>query len=198
MWAYWGYLAIPLMVVIAAASVQWKWHAESRTKVKVEIFRTSGNKEIRYVEDVDGTLEVPFDKKNPENGGWTWKMGSIHTFNDIYPGIWLPAFLQTTIRTVAVNEWDVEPMSKKRDIKVDNPELIYNLENDKTSKIVISFTNEIAELRAKLQKAVTSYVDPRIVYTGLALSIIASCYCVFTVIDMKNEIEVLLKAYGLG
>lgn len=193
----WVYLIILLMICVCIFFLEWKWHKEARKRVRVDIYRTSGNIDHVLAEDVGGVISVPKNGKDATKGGWVFNLAEVHTFTDIYPGKPLPAFMQTTIRTIGVNEWDTEPMAKKREVNVEFPSLLYNLENEKVTSLVVSVFDQVQELQEKLQKAITSYVNPKLVYGLLVVAVLAAGYCAYTVMEMQKEFELMQKAWGL-
>ena len=199
-WHIMMYLAILLFALTLISKYRWKKLAKNH--VRVYIWRSSGKIDKRIVPEFNGNVEVEdhhsgstFRHGRKEVKGWFWKLSEIHTYTDDYPG-GLFSFLSVDIRAIGVNEWDVEPMAKKANVKVEYPNLLYNLEHEKVTALVVSVFDELAEVKEKLQQALTRNINPMVVYVLIGLSTVASGFAAFVAMGLQDKLAEITDRFG--
>ncbi len=97
-----------LLVVGLVTYYQWRWGKTCRENVQILIVRGDGHGDYDLAPQAGGSVSL----RNPrDNTVRMWPINKLSTVDVPYPGAGLvPSFLQKTIRMVAVDEEDWEPM----------------------------------------------------------------------------------------
>ena len=142
------YLFVVLVIMIVYMQVKWARTADKKTRVKM--IHADGSSSVTYVPKDGNKVEVI----NKDTGlVKMWPMSSLATYEEDYPGDALvPKFMQKKIRTILVDEMDMEPILNRSACKenVASPDvkaMLYaiaeKMPNEETKQYMINYTDNL-------------------------------------------------------
>lgn len=213
---------------IAMVFIIRTWKKQARENIRVEVVRSGGDSVKVFGKLVGNMLEIP---PNPKYGWEVGKMypfiaddetklreatkedksesiGIAVTeynrqgiyYTDYPEG--LPAWMAVGMRKCVVDEDNWEIRTRYGSDPMMNPDIIAIHEHEKTAQILAAASQEINDLRDKLQKALTKHVNPMVIYLGFALSIGLTGFLLFQLLpvlpDLKNLAPLMDKMEAIA
>lgn len=189
-------LYLIIIIFIAMFYLRYTWQKEAKKYILVEVVQLIGRGYTTLIEEDNGIIELPPRKKS-KKGGKRWTINSLSTYEVEYPGSWVPSFLRTTIRKTVVQEWNWEPFTNRSPNPVATPNLEYNLEWEKFTKLAVAYSEVVHDLEEKLQKALAQNIKPIRFYILMGLAIVAGGYSAYLSMEMTEILKSIQSGLGL-
>ena len=119
---------------------------------------------------VKGFVEFEPDKKAKRKGR-LYPVADIATHLVDYPEGWCPSFIKTKIKEAVYFESDYEPISNRGANPIHNPDLLYNIRNERFTDVGVAHAQAEAEMQEKLGGK-ASLSMPK----GSTLFVVVSCF----------------------
>lgn len=203
---------------IAMIFIIRQWKKQARENIRVEVVRSGGDSVKVFGKLVGNMLEIPANKKygwevgkmypfiaDEDSKGYPIAELREATEDDATQSIYveinrqgiyytdypegLPAWMAIGMRKCVVDEDNWEMRTRFGSNPMMNPDLIAIHEHEKTAQILAAASQEINDLREKLQKALTKGVNPMVIYAGFGLTIIGVGYLLFQLLPILPDLQ---------
>jgi len=183
------------IILIWMFHLRSKYQKQSIDNVQCKYITEQGTSYKKLLPVIKGFVQL--HPKNAPKGkrGKSFPVSDIATYQIEYPEGWIPRWLKTTIKEAIYREDTWEPIYNRGNPLLD-PEMLYNVINERFTEVGLSHSQSEAELT----KRVRERLNPSTMYIILACIGLASVGTLILMLMKFNEIIPMLEkmAQGLG
>lgn len=166
------YIVMGFFGTLTIIFVLWKQHyaSKARGKILLRINKATGPQDCILCKPGDKVIDVP---AGPNRDAYTYIIVNNRVRRTEYPD-GLPSFLQVSMNTLAYDEGVPDPLSPPKTPSEMTGELLRAIKNEKFTRVAVAASDEMQDLRKRIQGLLTQGLNKNFLYGGIALAIVVA------------------------